>query len=147
MINTAIEARPADMTITMHLCRGNFRSSWIAQGGYEPVAEILFNQIGVDAYFMEFDTERAGGFEPLRLVPKNKTVVLGLVTSKSGALESAEELERRIDSAARFVGMDQLCLSPQCGFASTEEGNVLSEEEQWAKLARIVEVAGKVWGG
>jgi 5-methyltetrahydropteroyltriglutamate--homocysteine methyltransferase len=147
MINTAIEARPADMTITMHLCRGNFRSSWIAQGGYEPVAEILFNQIGVDAYFMEFDTERAGGFEPLRLVPKNKTVVLGLVTSKSGALESVEELERRIDSAARFVGMDQLCLSPQCGFASTEEGNVLSEEEQWAKLARIVEVAGKVWGG
>jgi 5-methyltetrahydropteroyltriglutamate--homocysteine methyltransferase len=147
MINTAIEGRPADMTITMHLCRGNFRSSWIAQGGYEPVAEILFNQIGVNGYFMEFDTERAGGFEPLRLVPKNKTVVLGVVTSKSGALESAEELERRIDSAARFLGIDQLCLSPQCGFASTEEGNVLSEEEQWAKLARIVEVARKVWGG
>ena len=146
MINTAIADRPADMTITMHLCRGNFRSSWIAQGGYEPVAEILFQQIGVNGYFMEFDTERAGGFEPLRLVPKNKQVVLGLVTSKSGALESAEELERRIHSAARHVDLDQLCLSPQCGFASTEEGNVLSEEEQWAKLRRIVEVAERVWG-
>jgi 5-methyltetrahydropteroyltriglutamate--homocysteine methyltransferase len=146
MINTAIADRPAGMTITMHLCRGNFRSSWIAQGGYEPVAEILFNQIGADGYFMEFDTERAGGFEPLRFVPKDKTVVLGLVTSKSGALESAEDLQRRIDDAARFVGLDQLCLSPQCGFASTEEGNVLSEDEQWAKLSRIVEVARMVWG-
>jgi 5-methyltetrahydropteroyltriglutamate--homocysteine methyltransferase len=146
MINTAIEARPADMVITMHLCRGNFRSSWIAQGGYEPVAEILFHQIGVNGYFMEFDSERAGGFEPLRFVPKNKTVVLGLVTSKTGALESVEELERRIHDAARYVALDQLCLSPQCGFASTEEGNVLSEDEQWAKLSRIVEVAGKVWG-
>ena len=113
------------MAITMHLCRGNFRSSWIAQGGYEPVAEMLFNQIGVDGYFMEFDTERAGGFEPLRFVPKGKTVVLGLVTSKAGALESAEELERRIADAAKYVELDQLCLSPQCGFASTEEGNSL----------------------
>jgi 5-methyltetrahydropteroyltriglutamate--homocysteine methyltransferase len=147
MINTAISERPADMIVTMHLCRGNFRSSWIAQGGYEPVAEILFNQIGVNGYFMEFDTERAGGFEPLRFVPGNKTVVLGLVTSKSGALESAGELERRIHDAAQFVGLEQLCLSPQCGFASTEEGNVLSEDEQWAKLARIVEVARNVWGG
>jgi 5-methyltetrahydropteroyltriglutamate--homocysteine methyltransferase len=146
MINAAIGNRPADMTITMHLCRGNFRSSWIAQGGYEPVAEILFNQIGVNGYFMEFDTERAGGFEPLRFVPKNKTVVLGLVTSKAGALESGAELERRIDDASRYVNLEQLCLSPQCGFASTEEGNVLSEDEQWAKLARIVEVACKVWG-
>ncbi len=146
MINTAIGSRPADMTITMHLCRGNFRSSWIAQGGYEPVAELLFNQIGVDAYFMEFDTERAGGFEPLRFVPKNKLVVLGLVTSKNGALESAAELERRIGDAARYVDLEQLCLSPQCGFASTEEGNVLSADEQWAKLARIVEVARTVWG-
>jgi 5-methyltetrahydropteroyltriglutamate--homocysteine methyltransferase len=146
MINTAIGGRPADMTITMHLCRGNFRSSWIAQGGYEPIAAILFNQIGVDGYFMEFDTERAGGFEPLRFVPKNKTVVLGLVTSKTGALESAAGLERRIDDASRYIDLEQLCLSPQCGFASTEEGNVLSEDEQWAKLARIVEVAGKVWG-
>jgi 5-methyltetrahydropteroyltriglutamate--homocysteine methyltransferase len=146
MINTAISGRPSDMTITMHLCRGNFRSSWIAQGGYEPVAELLFNQIGVDGYFMEFDTERAGGFEPLRFVPKGKTVVLGLVTSKVGALESVGELERRIADAARYVDLEQLCLSPQCGFASTEEGNALSESEQWAKLARIVEVARKVWG-
>jgi 5-methyltetrahydropteroyltriglutamate--homocysteine methyltransferase len=147
MINTAIGARPADMVISMHLCRGNFRSSWIAQGGYEPVAEILFNRIGVDAYFMEFDSERAGGFEPLRFVPKGKLVVLGLVTSKAGALESADELKRRIDAAARYVDVDQLCLSPQCGFASTEEGNALTEEEQWAKLGRIVEVAEEVWGG
>jgi 5-methyltetrahydropteroyltriglutamate--homocysteine methyltransferase len=146
MINTAIANRPPDMAITMHLCRGNFRSSWIAQGGYEPVAELLFNQIGVDGYFMEFDTERAGGFEPLRFVPKGKTVVLGLVTSKAGALESVEQLERRIADAAKYVSLDQLCLSPQCGFASTEEGNSLTEEEQWAKLARIVEVARKVWG-
>ena len=146
MINTAISNRPDDMTITMHLCRGNFRSSWIAQGGYEPVAEMLFNEINVDGYFMEFDTERAGGFEPLRFVPKNKTVVLGLVTSKAGALESTEELLRRIDDAAKYIDLQQLCLSPQCGFASTEEGNVLSEDQQWAKLARIVEVASKVWG-
>ena len=146
MINAAIGGRPADMTITMHLCRGNFRSSWIAQGGYEPVAEILFNQIGADGYFMEFDTERAGGFEPLCFVPKNKMVVLGLVTSKIGALESAAELERRIDDASRYIDLKQLCLSPQCGFASTEEGNALSEDEQWAKLARIVEVAARVWG-
>lgn len=146
MINTAISQRPPDMTVTMHLCRGNFRSSWIAQGGYEPVAEMLFNQINVDAYFMEFDTERSGGFEPLRFVPKHKTVVLGLVTSKDGTLESADELERRIHDAARYLSLDQLCLSPQCGFASTEEGNVLTEDQQWAKLARIVEVADKVWG-
>ena len=146
MINTAISSRPADMTITMHLCRGNFRSSWIAQGGYEPVAELLFNKIGVDGYFMEFDTDRAGGFEPLRFVPKGKTVVLGVVTSKTGALEPAEELQRRIDQAARYIDLQQLCLSPQCGFASTEEGNVLTEDEQWAKLARIVEVARQVWG-
>jgi 5-methyltetrahydropteroyltriglutamate--homocysteine methyltransferase len=146
MINSAIANRPTDMAITMHLCRGNFRSSWIAQGGYEPIAELLFNQIGVDGYFMEFDTERAGGFEPLRFVPKGKTVVLGLVTSKAGALESVEDLERRIMDAAKYVALDQLCLSPQCGFASTEEGNRLTEDEQWAKLARIVEVARKVWG-
>jgi 5-methyltetrahydropteroyltriglutamate--homocysteine methyltransferase len=146
MINSALATRATDMAITMHLCRGNFRSSWIAQGGYEPVAELLFNQIGVNGYFMEFDTERAGGFEPLRFVPKGKTVVLGLVTSKAGALESVEDLERRIADAAKYVPLDQLCLSPQCGFASTEEGNSLTEEEQWAKLARIVEVARKVWG-
>ena len=147
MINTAIENRPAGMIVSMHFCRGNFRSSWIAQGGYEPVAEILFNRIGVDGYFMEFDTERAGGFEPLRFVPRNKTVVLGLVSSKTGALEPVAELQRRIDDAARFVDPQQLCLSPQCGFSSTEEGNLLTEDEQWAKLARIVEVARAVWGG
>lgn len=146
MINAAISDIPPDMTITMHLCRGNFRSTFVASGGYEPVAEILFNSIGVHGYFMEYDTERAGGFEPLRFVPKNKTVVLGLVTTKSGRLESRDEIRRRIDEAARYIDLDQLCLSPQCGFASTEEGNVLAEEEQWAKLKMIVEVAEEVWG-
>jgi methionine synthase II (cobalamin-independent) len=146
MINTAISGRPADMVITMHLCRGNFRSSWIAQGGYEPVAEILFDQIGVNGYFMEYDTDRAGGFEPLRFVPKGKKVVLGLVTSKSGRLESKDQIKRRIEQAARYLELDQLCLSPQCGFASTEEGNVLTEDAQWAKLERIVEIAREVWG-
>ena len=146
MINAAIAGRPADMRITMHLCRGNFRSTWIASGGYEPVADILFNTIGVDGYFMEYDTERAGGFEPLRFVPKGKTVVLGLVTSKTGELESKDEIKRRIDAAARHLDLSQLCLSPQCGFASTEEGNLLTEEQQWAKLARIVEIAAEVWG-
>ena len=146
MINTAISDRPADMPITMHLCRGNFKSMWIAQGGYEPVAEILFNRINVNGYFMEYDTERAGGFEPLRFVPKGKTVVLGLVTSKTGTLESKDHLKRRLGDAAKYLDLDQLCLSPQCGFASTEEGNVLAEDEQWAKLSRIVEVADEVWG-
>jgi 5-methyltetrahydropteroyltriglutamate--homocysteine methyltransferase len=147
LINTAIADRPADMTISMHLCRGNFRSTWIASGGYEPVAEVLFNRIGVDAYFMEYDTERAGGFEPLRFVPRDKLVVLGLVTTKSGQLESKEELKRRIDEASRFLPLEQLALSPQCGFASTEEGNLLTYEEQWAKLRLVVEVATEVWGG
>jgi 5-methyltetrahydropteroyltriglutamate--homocysteine methyltransferase len=146
MINAAISDIPPDMTITMHLCRGNFRSSFVASGGYEPVAELLFNQINVHGYFMEYDTERAGGFEPLRFVPKGKTVVLGLVTSKSGRLESRDEIKRRIEQAAKFIDIDQLCLSPQCGFASTEEGNVLAEEEEWAKLRMIVEVADEVWG-
>jgi 5-methyltetrahydropteroyltriglutamate--homocysteine methyltransferase len=145
MINAAISDTPDDMTITMHLCRGNFRSTFIASGGYEPVAEMLFNTINVNGYFMEFDTERAGGFEPLRFVPKGKTVVLGLVTSKSGTLESKDEIKRRIDQAAKFVPLDQLCLSPQCGFASSEEGNILAEEEQWAKLRMIVEIADEVW--
>jgi 5-methyltetrahydropteroyltriglutamate--homocysteine methyltransferase len=146
MINAAISDIPPDMAITMHLCRGNFRSTFVASGGYEPVAETLFNSINVHGYFMEYDSERAGGFEPLRLVPKGKTVVLGLVTSKSGRLESKDELKRRIEQAAKFVPLDQLCLSPQCGFASTEEGNVLAEDEQWAKLRTIVEVARDVWG-
>ena len=146
MINTAIADAPADMTTAMHLCRGNFQSTFVASGGYEPVADILFNKINIQAYFMEYDSDRAGGFEPLRFVPKNKTVVLGLVTSKFGGLESKDELKRRIDAAAKHISLDQLCLSPQCGFASTEEGNTLTEDEQWAKLRLIDEVANEVWG-
>jgi 5-methyltetrahydropteroyltriglutamate--homocysteine methyltransferase len=146
MINTAISDIPPDMTIGMHLCRGNFRSTFVASGGYEPVADILFNRINVDSYFMEYDSERAGGFEPLRFVPKGKSVVLGIVTSKSGTLESKDALKRRIDEAAKFIDIGQLALSPQCGFASTEEGNTLTEDEQWAKLSRVVEVAREVWG-
>jgi 5-methyltetrahydropteroyltriglutamate--homocysteine methyltransferase len=146
MINAAISDIPSDMTIAMHLCRGNFASTFVASGGYEPVAEILFNTINVHGYFMEYDSDRAGGFEPLRFVPKGKTVVLGLVTSKSGRLEPKDELKRRIDEASKYVSLDQLCLSPQCGFASTEEGNVLAEDEQWAKLRMIVELAEEVWG-
>jgi 5-methyltetrahydropteroyltriglutamate--homocysteine methyltransferase len=146
MINAAISDIPADMTIAMHLCRGNFQSTFVATGGYEPVAEILFNSINVHGYFMEYDSDRAGGFEPLRFVPKGKTVVLGLVTSKSGRLESKDEIKRRIEQAAKFVPLEQLCLSPQCGFASTEEGNILAEDEQWAKLRMIVEIAEEVWG-
>jgi 5-methyltetrahydropteroyltriglutamate--homocysteine methyltransferase len=146
MINAALSDVAPDMTRAMHLCRGNFQSTFVASGGYEPVAEILFNEINIDAYFMEYDSDRAGGFAPLRFVPKGKMVVLGLVTSKSGALESKDELKRRIDQAARFIDLDQLCLSPQCGFASTEEGNILAEDEQWAKLRRIAEVADEVWG-
>ena len=146
MINAAISDVPADMTTAMHLCRGNFQSTFVASGGYEPVAEILFNEINIQAYFMEYDSDRAGGFEPLRFVPKGKTVVLGLVTSKSGTLESKDELKRRIDEASKYISLDQLCLSPQCGFASTEEGNILAEDEQWAKLRMIVELADEVWG-
>jgi len=146
MINAAISDVPADMTTAMHLCRGNFQSTFVASGGYEPVAEILFNEIDIQAYFMEYDSDRAGGFEPLRFVPKGKTVVLGLVTSKSGTLESRDELKRRIDQASKYIPLDQLCLSPQCGFASTEEGNLLAEDEQWAKLRMIVELADEVWG-
>ncbi len=146
VINAAISDVPADMALCMHLCRGNFQSTFVASGGYEPVAEVLFNEINIQGYFMEFDTERAGGFEPLRFLPKGKTVVLGLVTSKSGTLESKDDLKRRIDEAAKFVPLDQLCLSPQCGFASTEEGNILTEEQQWAKLRTIVEISEEVWG-
>ena len=146
VINTATAAKPADMTITTHTCRGNFKSTFIASGGYEPVADLVFNQINVDGYFMEWDDDRSGGFEPLRFLPKGKQVVLGLVTSKFGSVESKDNLKRRIEQASVFAPLDQLCLSPQCGFASTEEGNVLAEDEQWAKLARIVEVAQEVWG-
>jgi 5-methyltetrahydropteroyltriglutamate--homocysteine methyltransferase len=146
LINAAIADIPSDMTITLHLCRGNFKSTFMGEGSYERVQDVLFNEIGVHGYFMEYDDERSGGFEPLKLVPRGKQVVLGLVTTKRGRLESKDELKRRIDAAARFVDPDQLCLSPQCGFASTEEGNLLTEDEQWAKLGRIVEVATEVWG-
>ena len=145
MLNQAIAGKPEGMVISMHLCRGNFRSTWVASGGYEPVAEVLFNQINSDAYFMEYDTDRAGGFEPLRFVPRGpKIVVLGIMTSKTGELESKDELKRRIDEAAKYLPLEQLALSPQCGFASTEEGNTLTEDQQWAKLSRCVEVAQEV---
>jgi 5-methyltetrahydropteroyltriglutamate--homocysteine methyltransferase len=146
LINTAIADVPPDVTVTLHLCRGNFRSAFMGEGGYEAVQDVLFNEIAVHGYFMEYDDERSGGFEPLRRLPAGKHVVLGLVTTKRGVLESKDELKARIDAAARFVDLDRLCLSPQCGFASTEEGNLLTEDEQWAKLARVVEVATEVWG-
>jgi 5-methyltetrahydropteroyltriglutamate--homocysteine methyltransferase len=146
LINAAIADIPPDMTITMHLCRGNYKSTYMGSGGYEAVQEVLFNRINVHGYFMEFDSERAGSFAPLRLLPKHKTAVLGLVTTKSGQLEAKDEIRRRIDEAGKFADLDRVCLSPQCGFASTEEGNVLAEDEQWAKLAMIVEIAREVWG-
>lgn len=146
MINKALESKPAGMTVSMHLCRGNFRSTFVASGGYEPIADLLFNQVGVDAYFMEWDSDRAGGFEPLRFLPKGKAVVLGLVTSKTGVLEKKDDIKRRIDEAAKHAPLDQLCLSAQCGFASTEEGNTLAEDEQWRKLELIVDIAREVWG-
>jgi len=146
VVNGALEGKPADMVVTTHVCRGNFRSTWISEGGYEPVAETLLGKLNYDGYFLEYDTARAGGFEPLRFLPKgNKIVVLGLVTTKSGQLEKRDAIKRRIEEATKFAPLDQLCLSPQCGFASTEEGNVLAEEEQWAKLRMIVEVANEVW--
>ncbi|HEX7081334.1 MAG TPA: 5-methyltetrahydropteroyltriglutamate--homocysteine S-methyltransferase [Gammaproteobacteria bacterium] len=146
MINRVLADKPPDMFVTTHVCRGNFRSSWISEGGYEPVAETLLAGIDYDGYFLEYDTERAGGFEPLRFLPKGrKRVVLGLVTTKSGRLESAAAIARRIDEAARFAPLEQLCVSPQCGFASTEEGNLLTEDEQWRKLELVVDVARRVW--
>src|SRR5471030_1694178 len=146
LINTAMSDIPADMTITMHLCRGNYKSTYMGAGGYEAEQEILFNKIKVHGFFMEYDSARAGGFAPLKLVPKDRCVVLGLVTSKTGRLENKDDLKRQIDEAAKYLPLEQLCLSPQCGFASTEEGNALAEEEQWAKLKMIVEVANEVWG-
>jgi 5-methyltetrahydropteroyltriglutamate--homocysteine methyltransferase len=146
-INMALRAKPADMTITTHVCRGNFRSTWISEGGYEPIAELLLGGVGYDGYFLEYDSARAGGLEPLRFLPRGKKrVVVGLVTSKSGALEGRDAIVRRIEEAAKFAPLEQLCLSPQCGFASTEEGNILTEEEQWEKLNLIVEIAREVWG-
>ncbi len=145
-INAALENKPAGMRVCTHLCRGNFRSAWAASGGYDHVADALFNELNVDGYFLEYDDERSGGFEPLRFVPKGKFVVLGLVTTKRGALERKDDLKRRIDAAAKFVPLEQLCLSPQCGFSSTEEGNALSRDEQIAKLKLIVDTAKEVWG-
>jgi len=147
VFNTALKAKPADMVITTHLCRGNFRSTFVGSGGYQQIADKLFNDLAVDGYFLEWDTERAGGLEPLRSLPKGgKIVVLGLITSKFGKLEDKGAIERRIEEASKFASLDQLCLSPQCGFASTEEGNTLSQDEQWAKLAHVVEIAKEVWG-
>ena len=145
-INRALAGRPGDLAVTTHMCRGNNQSMWAAEGGYDFVAEALFGGLDVDGFFCEWDDERSGGFEPLRYVPKGKRVVLGLVTTKRGELESKDELKRRIDEAARFVDLDQLCLSPQCGFSSTKEGNDLTAEQQWAKLALIVQTAQEVWG-
>jgi 5-methyltetrahydropteroyltriglutamate--homocysteine methyltransferase len=145
-INEALEHRPDGMAITTHMCRGNFRSSWVAEGGYDFVAEALFNELQVDGFFMEWDDARSGGFEPLRFVPPGKVVVLGLVTTKRGDLEDKDLLERRIEEASKYVDVDQLCLSPQCGFSSTVEGNVLSYDQQVAKLRLIVETAREVWG-
>jgi 5-methyltetrahydropteroyltriglutamate--homocysteine methyltransferase len=146
LINGALANKPANMTVCTHLCRGNYRSSWVASGGYDYVAEALFNELNVDGFFLEYDDERSGGFEPLRFVPKGKYVVLGLVTSKRATLESKDEIKRRIDAAAKFVPLEQICLSPQCGFASTVEGNALSVEQQRAKLSLVVEIAREVWG-
>jgi methionine synthase II (cobalamin-independent) len=145
-VNAAIGGRPDSLHVTTHMCRGNFRSSWAAEGGYDFVAEALFSELAVDGFFLEYDDERSGGFEPLRFVPPGKMVVLGLVTTKRGALENPDDLKRRIDEAARYVPFDQLCLSPQCGFSSTVEGNVLTQDEQRAKLELVVQVARDVWG-
>jgi 5-methyltetrahydropteroyltriglutamate--homocysteine methyltransferase len=146
LINGALEGRPRSLHVTMHLCRGNNQSGWLTEGGYDPVADMLFNRLNVDSYFLEYDTSRAGTFEPLRFVPKHKSVVLGIVSSKLPGLESKDDLKRRIDEAAKYISLDQLALSPQCGFASTSPGNKLTVDEQNAKLSRIVEVAHEVWG-
>ena len=145
-VNAAIANRPAGMTIAMHTCRGNWKSTWLAAGGYEPVADAVFSETGVDAYFLEFDSERAGGFEPLRLVPRGKKVVLGLVSTKTAVLERKDDLKRRIDDAAKHVPLENLRLSPQCGFASSHHGNLLGHDDQWRKLELVVETAGEVWG-
>jgi 5-methyltetrahydropteroyltriglutamate--homocysteine methyltransferase len=145
-LNEALEGRPEGLSVTTHMCRGNFRDSWVAEGGYDFVAEALFNQLDVDGFFLEYDDARSGTFEPLRHVPAGKQVVLGLVTTKRGELESKDELKRRIDEASQFVDLDQICISPQCGFSSTVEGNSLSVDQEKAKLALIVEVADEVWG-
>lgn len=146
LVNDAIKDRPEDMVVTIHLCRGNFKSAWVAQGGYEPVAEILFNEMGVNGFFLEYDDERSGSFEPLRHMPQNKTVVLGLMSSKKAAVEPADEIKARIHEAAKFVPLEQCALSHQCGFSSTAHGNDLTEDDQWKKLERCVQVAQDIWG-
>jgi 5-methyltetrahydropteroyltriglutamate--homocysteine methyltransferase len=146
LINAAIADRPSGMTFCVHLCRGNFKSAWVAEGGYEPVAEVLFNELKVDGYFLEYDDARSGDFSPLRFVPRGKTVVLGLVTTKLGQLESKDDLKRKIDQAAKVLPLDQLCLSPQCGFSSTVHGNEIAREAQGAKLRLVIETAEEVWG-
>jgi 5-methyltetrahydropteroyltriglutamate--homocysteine methyltransferase len=145
LINHALEGRPDDLTVSIHLCRGNFRSKHFASGGYEAVAEVLFNEIDVDAYFLEYDDERSGDFAPLRFFPKDKTLVLGLVTSKFAELEDPDELKARVHEAAAYVDLDQMCLSPQCGFSSTVHGNDVTEDDQWAKLRHVVDVAADIW--
>jgi 5-methyltetrahydropteroyltriglutamate--homocysteine methyltransferase len=146
LINGAVANKPADMSVAVHLCRGNFRSSWVASGGYDYVAEAMFNELNVNGFFLEYDDERSGGFEPLRFVPKGKYVILGLITSKRGELENKDAIKRRIEEASKFVPLDQICLSPQCGFSSTQEGNALSVEQQIAKLKLVVDIAKEVWG-
>lgn len=146
LFNAAIAERPKDMAVCVHLCRGNFKSAWVAQGGYEPVAEILFNEMAIDGFFLEYDDQRSGDFAPLRFVPRGKRIVLGLMTTKKPELESKDALKRRIDEAAKYVPLEQLCVSPQCGFSSTAHGNDLSEDDQWRKLALLREVAEEVWG-
>lgn len=146
LINKVVDGRPDDLTIAMHLCRGNFRSAWVAEGGYEPVAEVLFNEMNIDGYFLEYDDERSGDFAPLRFVPKNKTVVLGLVTTKLEDMETSDQLKRRIDEASQYMPLEQMCLSPQCGFSSTVHGNDVSADIQWKKLEMVVNTARDVWG-
>jgi 5-methyltetrahydropteroyltriglutamate--homocysteine methyltransferase len=146
LINAAVSDIPPDMTVTMHMCRGNYKSTFMGSGGYDAMQEIIFERIKVHGYFMEYDSERAGGFEPLKKLPADRFAILGLVTTKTGALESKDAIKRRLDEATKFTSLDRLCLSPQCGFASTEEGNTLGEDEQWAKLRMIVELADEVWG-
>jgi 5-methyltetrahydropteroyltriglutamate--homocysteine methyltransferase len=146
-VNAAVADRPSGVTLVMHTCRGNWKSTWLAEGGYHPIAEAVFNETNVDGYFLEYDSARAGSFEPLRFVPKGKKVVLGLVSTKTPVLEKKDELKRRIEQASKYVPLEDLCISPQCGFASSHHGNLLTEDDQWRKLALVVELAREVWGG
>ena len=146
LVNESIRERPADMVISVHLCRGNFKSAWVAKGGYEPVAEILLNEMKIDGFFLEYDDERSGDFAPLRFTPKGKTIVLGLMSSKLGAVEPKDAVKKRIDEATRYVPLDQCALSHQCGFSSTSHGNDITEDDQWRKIERCVEIARDVWG-